>query len=97
MWALMETVKNAFPPPQLHLLQQGGYDVELGESYSPSAQYSIHNYGKYLMALTKGTISPSHPEEKRFITVVNGEKTPRDDAEKGWLRFLSEYPEFKDD
>ena len=49
------------------------------------------------MALTKGTITPFHPEEERFIAVVNGEKTPRDDAEKGWLRFLSEHPEFKDD
>lgn len=49
------------------------------------------------MALTIGTISPDHPEQKRFIAVVNGEKLPRDDAEKGWLMFLSEYPEFKDD
>ena len=97
IWARMETVKNLFPPSQLHLLQQGGYEVALGEAYSPIAQYVIHTYGKYLMALTIGTISPDHPEQKRFIAVVNGEKTPRDDAEEGWLRFLSEYPEFKDD
>jgi len=92
--ARMEKVKNAWPPPQLHLLHQGGYDVTLGEAYSPIAQHSIRYYGKYLMALTKGTLTTFHPEEERFIAVVKGEETPRDDAEKGWLKFLSEYPEF---
>ena len=38
IWARMETVKNLFPPSQLHLLQQGGYEVALGEAYSPTAQ-----------------------------------------------------------
>ncbi len=91
----MAMVKNAFPPPQLRLLRQGGYDVPLGEAYSPTAQHAIRSYGKYLMALTKGRLIPSHPEEERFIAVVNGEKAPRDDAEEGWLMFISEHPEFK--
>lgn len=95
--AQMGLVKNSIPPAQLELLRQGGYDVQLGDVYSPLAQYSIHNYGKYLMALTKGTLTIFHPEEERFIAVVNGEKSPKDDAEKGWLRFLSEYPEYKDE
>ncbi len=90
----MEMVKNALPPPQLRLAQQGGYDVTLGDEYSPTAQYWIRNYGRYLMAMTKGNYVPYHPEEERFIAVVNGEKTPRDDADEGWLRFLREYPEF---
>jgi len=47
--------------------------------------------------MTKGKYVPYHPEEERFIAVVNGEKAPRDDADKGWLMFLSEHPEFKDD
>ena len=93
----MEMVKNLFTPSQLQLLQQGGYDVALGEAYSPIAQYVIHTYGIYLMALTTGKLSPDHPEEKRFVAVVNGEKTPRNDTEEGWLRFVSEHPEFKDD
>ena len=91
----MNMVENAFPAAQLNLLHQGGYDVRLGEAYPPIAQYSIHNYGKYLMALTNGSITTFHPEEERFIAVVKGEKSPRSDAEKGWLRFLGEYPEFK--
>ena len=93
----MDMVKNTFPPAQLHLLRQGGYSVALGDEYSLTAQYSIHHYGKYLMALTKGTITLFHPEEERFIAVINGEKAPRDDAEKGWLRFIREHPEFKGD
>ena len=91
----MEMVKNALPPPQLRLTQQGGYDVTLGDEYSPTAQYWIRNYGKYLMAMTKGKYVPYHPEEERFIAVVNGKKAPRDDADEGWLMFLSEHPEFK--
>lgn len=83
--------------PASRMPRQGGYDVVLGDAYSPKAQYSIHNYGKYLMALTMGTLTPFHPEEERFTAVVNGETSPRDDAEEGWLRFLSEYPEFRDD
>jgi len=93
--ARMEMVKNAFPPAQLQLLREGGYSVALGDEYSQIAQYSIHHYGKYLMALTNGTITLFHPEEERFVAVINGEKAPRDDAEKGWLRFIREHPEFK--
>ena len=95
--ALMAMVKNPYPQPQLRLLRQGGYEVTLGGDYSPMARYIIHTYGKYLMALTKGTITPFHPEEERFIAVVKGEKSPRNDEERGWLRFVNEYPEFKED
>ena len=95
--ARMEIVKNKFPPSHLLLLRQGGYEVALGEAYSPITQYMIRSMGKYVMALTNGTVTPIDPMQERFIAVVNGEKTPRDDAEKGWLRFISEHPEFKDD
>jgi len=95
--ARMEVVENVFPPSHLHLLDQGGYDVELGEAYSPVTQYMIRAMGKYVMALSKGTVTPIDPVQERFMAVVNGEKTARSDIEKGWLRFLSEYSEFKDD
>ncbi len=97
IWTRMAEVKNSFPPPQLRLLREGGYDVSLGVDYSPLAQYVIRTYGKYLMALTKGRLTPFHPEEERFIAVVNGEKAPRDNLEKSWLRFVSEHPEFGGD
>lgn len=93
--ARMDIVKNAFPPAQLELLRQGGFDVELGDEYNPLTQYSIHHYGKYLMALGDGKLTTFHPEEERFIAVVRGEEKPRDDAERDWLKFLEEYPEFR--
>ena len=93
--ALMNSVQNPVPLPQLQVLQQGGYDIKLGDAYSPRAQYVIQNVGIYLMALTEGTFEPFYEDEERFMAVVRGAKSPRDDIEKGWLRFLSEYPEFR--
>lgn len=93
--ALMELVENPVPAPQLKVLNQGGYDVILGDAYAPTAQYVIHNVGKYLMALTEGTFEPFYLDEELFMAAVKGEKSPRNDVEKGWLRFLSEYPEFR--
>ena len=48
------------------------------------------------MALTNGTIRPFHPEQRFFVAVVNGDEKPRNDVEQDWLKFLSEYPELKD-
>ena len=95
--AQMEVVENIFPPSHLNLLDQGGYDVALGADYSPVTQYMIRTMGKYVMALTKGTVTPIDPMQEHFLTVVNGDKAARSDIEKGWLRFLGEYPQFKDD
>ena len=94
--ARMEMVKNMFPPSHLDLLDQGGYDVTLGEAYSPDTRYMIRSMGIYVMALTKGTVNPIDPMQEHFVAVVNGAKAPRGEIEKGWLRFLSEHPEFKD-
>ncbi len=93
--ALMSQVENPVPLPQLKVLQQGGFDVELGDAYSPRAQYVIRNTGIYLMALTTGKFEPFYDEEERFMAAVNGDRSPRNDVEKGWIRFLSEYPELR--
>ena len=95
--ARMEMVKNTFPPSHLLLLDQGGYEVALGEAYSPITQYMIRTMGKYVMALTNGTVTPIDPVQENFIAVVNREKSPSGDIEEGWLMFLSEHPEFKGD
>ena len=92
---LMDLVENPVPLPQLQVLQQGGYDVALGDAYSPRAQYVIQKLGIYLMALTRGDFEPFYDEEEKFMAVVNGERPPRNDIEKGWLHFLSEYPELR--
>jgi pimeloyl-ACP methyl ester carboxylesterase len=93
--SLMARVENPVPVPQLQVLNQGGFNVALSDSYSPRAQYVIHNIGIYLMALTEGRFQPFYDEEERFMAVVNRNKSPRTDVEKGWLRFLEEYPEFR--
>ena len=94
--ARMAEVKNRFPPSHLHLLQQGGYDVTLSETYSPKARFMIRHYGKYVMALTKGAITPIDPAQERFIAAVNGRNAPGGDLEKGWLRFVNEHPELRE-
>ena len=94
--SLIAQVENPVPAPQLQVLNQGGFEVALSDAYSPKAQYMIHNIGIYLMALTEGKFQPFYGEEERFMAVVNGDKPPRTDVEKGWLRFLAEYPEFRD-
>ncbi|MCP4300910.1 MAG: DUF413 domain-containing protein, partial [Gammaproteobacteria bacterium] len=78
---------------------KGGVKADKGNKNNPSfpCLSVIRTYGKYLMALTKGRLTPFHPEEERFIAVVNGEKAPRDNLEKSWLRFVSEHPEFGGD
>ena len=47
------------------------------------------------MALTEGRFEPFYDEEERFMAVVHGQKAARTDIEKGWMRFLDEYPEFR--
>jgi len=93
--SLMAQVENPVPLRQLQVLNQGGFDVALSDAYSPRAQYVIHNIGIYLMALTEGRFQPFYDEEERFMAVVIGDKSPRTDVEKGWLRFLAEYPDFR--
>jgi len=95
--ARMKTVKNIFPRAHLDLFEEGGFDVTLSENYSPTTRYVIHVAGKYLMGLTKGTIIPFDPEQAHFVEVANGEQAPQNELEKGWLKFISEHPEFKDD
>jgi pimeloyl-ACP methyl ester carboxylesterase len=90
----MSRVKNVYPESHLEVLSRGGYDVELSDDYSPKVQYVIRYFGKYLMAITNGTLEPIYPFQENLKKVANGEASPADDMEKGWLRFMKEYPEF---
>ena len=92
---LMDKVKNKFPESHLSVLHEGGYDIELGPDYTPVAAYLIRSNGKYLMALTEGTLAPVLPGEARFVEVARGQRRPRNKAEEQWLRFLGEHPELR--
>ncbi len=91
----LSTVANPFPPSHLRVLDQGGYDVELGSGYTPMAAYLIRTNGKYLMALSDGTLEPFDTEQKKFVEVARGQRSPRNSPEKDWLRFLAEHPELR--
>jgi len=92
----MDTVKNPFPPSHLRVLHQGGYDIALGAGYTPMAAYLIRTNGKYLMALSDGTLAPFNPEQTKFVEVARGQRSPRSSAEKDWVRFIAEHPELRD-
>ena len=91
----MNTVENPFPPSHLRVLHQGGYDVALDADYTPMAAYMIRMNGKYLMALSDGTLEPFDTEQKKFVEVARGQRSPRNSPEKDWLRFLGEHPELR--
>ncbi len=91
----MDKVENRFSPAQLRLLRQGGYPVELGDDYSPKTRHAIWNYGKYLMALSVGLIKPVDDAGRRFVGMVEGNQPPRNEEEMGWLKFLTDHPEFQ--
>ncbi len=89
----MGKVKNLFPEEHLQVLFDGGYDVDLSDDYGPIVQYFIRYYGKYTMAITNGTLKPFYPEQEDFLRVARGEAPPTNEVEKGWLKFMKEYPE----
>lgn len=86
-------VKNFFPEEHLQYCFEGGYDVQLSDDYSPIVQFIIHNYGKYWMAVTKGSLKPFYPDQEHFMRVIRGEVPATHPSIKGWLKFLNEYPE----
>ena len=38
---------------------------------------------------------PLDKSQERLVEVINGERVARTEIEKGWLLFLSEYPEYR--
>jgi pimeloyl-ACP methyl ester carboxylesterase len=89
----MDKVKNFFPEEYLQCFFVRGYDFDLSDDYSPIAQYFIHNYGKCAMAVINGTLKPFYPEQKHFLRVTRGEVPAATEVEKGWLKFMNEFPE----
>jgi uncharacterized protein YifE (UPF0438 family) len=89
----MEKVKNFFPDDYMHYFSADGYDVDLSDDYSPIVQYYIRYYGECTMAIINGTLKPFYPEQEDFLKVVRGEAPATTEVEKGWMKFMSEFPE----
>ena len=60
-------------------------DVDLSDEYSPIVKFVIHNYGKYWMAITNGTLKPFYSEQEDFMKVIRGEEPATFEVVKGWL------------
>ena len=91
----LKGVNNVYPEDHLQYCFLGGYEVELSDDYNPIDKYIIHNYGKYWMAVSKGTLKPFFEAQELFVKVVRGEVPSEHKIIDGWLRFMREYPEFK--
>ncbi|MBL4828382.1 MAG: DUF413 domain-containing protein [Aliivibrio sp.] len=89
----MDLVENIFPDSHLKLLDQGGFEVALNDKYDPVTKYVITKMGRYVVALVKGELVPFHQDQRQFIQAAKGSIAPSTDLEKGWLRFIEEYPE----
>jgi hypothetical protein len=89
-------IDNIYPESHLQALNQGGVNVELGDSYDPVTKYVVQNMGKYVFALVNGELEPFHPLQRQFIQVIKGEIAPSTTLEKEWLLFIEEHPEIHD-
>jgi uncharacterized alpha/beta hydrolase family protein len=90
---LIEGVKSPFPDDHLRELFKGGYQVDLGDDYSPIGKYCIRMVGHWMDALTSGSIAPIHPFQAHFVEVFRGRQSPDNPVEKAWARFIAEYPD----
>lgn len=94
---LIYTVKAPFPEAHMNFLVQGGIDVQLSNDYTEIEQYAIHNFGKYMRALSKGWIEPINEYNAHFIAAINGEVEAAYPTESAWLKFKTDYPEIATD
>jgi len=90
---LIEEVKSPLPEAHLKELLKGGFGVDLGKEFSPMERHFIRSIGHWLEALASGAISPFHSDQEHFVQVCKGEKTPENEIETAWLKFVREYPD----
>ncbi len=86
-------VSIGWPDEHLDKLGEGGFDVELGDDYSPVDRYTIQTYGHYFRALLQGEIDPLEPSQAHLLDVIRGLAEPQNPSELLWLRFTREHPD----
>jgi hypothetical protein len=90
---LVEEVKAPLPEAHLKEFLKGGFGVDLGKGFSPMERHFIRSMGHWLEALASGSITSFHPAQEHFVQVCKGEKTPENEIETAWLKFVREYPD----
>ncbi|MDN4502937.1 alpha/beta hydrolase [Alteromonadaceae bacterium BrNp21-10] len=93
MATMMNNQKSHFPDSHLAILAEGGFDVELNDSYSPITRHIIGYAGKYLVSLVNGVIEPFNSEQEAFIKELRGNKVPSNLFTREFIRFMTENPE----
>jgi pimeloyl-ACP methyl ester carboxylesterase len=83
-------VKPAYSEDLIAEFARGGFDVELGEEFSPMEKYFIRHYGYFLEALASGRLTPEDPVQEHFIKACRGEIPATNAAETAWIRFSKE-------
>ena len=79
----------------LDALMEGGYDVELNDTYSDMDKYFVRTLGKFMALLANGTLDPlGEPTLEHFVAVAQGREAASTDAEKAWLKFSYDYPDY---
>jgi hypothetical protein len=77
----------------MKILVNGGFDVKLTDDYSPISKHLISYAGKYIIMLAKGMITPINPQQTKFIQAIQGKIPATKDVERGFMHFMTEYPE----
>lgn len=90
---LIAEVDHPLPQTHLKVMRKGGFAVELSARYSNLEQYAVRNYGKYLRALSKGTIKPVNASEESFLAAIKGKPDPENYFATAWIKFSEDYPQ----
>jgi pimeloyl-ACP methyl ester carboxylesterase len=91
----IDEVGSYIPESNLDALMEGGYDVELNDTYSDMDKYFVRTLGKFMALLANGTLDPlGEPTLEHFVAVAQGRETASTDAEKAWLKFSHDYPDY---
>jgi pimeloyl-ACP methyl ester carboxylesterase len=88
----IQAIKGYYSEAHVSVMQAGGYDIELDETYNNQQKYLINVLGKYLAALWNGKLAPETPEQQHFVDVAQGRTNAKFITEKTWLKFIKEYP-----
>jgi pimeloyl-ACP methyl ester carboxylesterase len=89
----MAQVKSIFPEQSMEILAEGGFDIKLSDSYSPTTQHLIGYAGKYLVLLAHGLIDPIMPQQEQFIRAVQEGTPATTDIEREFIMFMKEFPD----
>ncbi|OHB32147.1 MAG: hypothetical protein A2X84_03535 [Desulfuromonadaceae bacterium GWC2_58_13] len=90
--SIIAEVKPLYSQQLQEELDKGGFNVDLGESFSPMEKHFIRHYGHFLAALASGKVAPGDPFQEHFVQAFRGEVLPNAPAETAWIKFSSMAP-----